>query len=97
MTLHMTSRMVEHFISTRADSGKGLTTVQAKLFRSPLSLLSSSKTQLAAGNRESKCQGFNDLTIVARRICRNPCRGCSKRAQSPIASSPSNTPERPKY
>jgi hypothetical protein len=33
------------------------------LFRSPLSLFSSSKTHLAAGNRDSKCQGFNDHTF----------------------------------
>jgi hypothetical protein len=49
-------------------------------------LLSSSKTHLAAGNQESKCKGFNDLTIVAGR---NPYRGCSKRAQSPIVGVPS--------
>ena len=50
-------------MSTRANSGEGLTTVSAELFRSPLSLFSSSKTHLAAGNRESKCQGFNDHTF----------------------------------
>ncbi len=33
------------------------------LFRSPLSLFSSSKTHLAAGNRDSKCQGFNENTF----------------------------------
>jgi hypothetical protein len=36
-------------------------------------------------------QGFNDRTFL---LGRNPCRGCSKRAQSPKASSPSNTSER---
>ena len=77
--------------STRANSGEGLTTVSAELFRSPLSLYSSSKTHLAAGNRESKCQGFNDHTFLAGR---NPCGGCSKRARSPRASPPSKTPER---
>jgi hypothetical protein len=81
-------------LSTRADSGEGLTTVSAELFRSQLSLLSSAKTHLASGNQESKCQGFNHLTIVAGI---NPCWGCSKRAQSPIALSPSNTPEWLKY
>ncbi len=33
------------------------------LFCSPLSLFSSSKTHLAAGNRDSKCQEFNDHTF----------------------------------
>jgi len=65
--------------------------VSTELFRSPLSLLSNSKTHSAAGNRESKCQGFNDRTFLAGE---NPCRGCSKRARSPKASSLSKTPER---
>jgi hypothetical protein len=33
--------------------------VSTLLFRSPLSLFSSSKTHLAAGNRDPKCQGLN--------------------------------------
>jgi hypothetical protein len=78
-------------VSTRANSSEGLTTVSTELFRSPLSLLSNSKTHSAAGNRESKCQGFNDRTFLAGE---NPCRGCSKRARSPKASSLSKTPER---
>jgi hypothetical protein len=45
-----------------------------------------SKTHLAAGNRESKYQGFNDHTFLAGR---NPCRGCYKCAWSPQASNPS--------
>ena len=52
-----------HSSTTRADSGVGLTTVSAELLRSPLCLFSSSKTHLAAGNRESKCHGFNDHTF----------------------------------
>ncbi len=55
------------YLSTRANSGEGLTIVSTVLFRSPLSLFSSSKfvskTHLAAGNRDSKCQGFNDHTF----------------------------------
>ena len=47
-------------LSTRADSGEGLTIVSAELFHSPLCLLSSSKTHFAAGNRELRCHGFND-------------------------------------
>ncbi len=79
-------------VSTRENSGEVLTTVSTELFRSPLSLLASSKTHLAAANREStrKCQGFNDYLILAGR---NPCRG-SKRVRSPEASPPSKTPER---
>ena len=90
-TPYDTQVVLKSAMSTRANSGEGLTTVSAELFRSPLSLLSSSKTHLAAGNRESKCQGFNDHTFLAGR---NPCRGCSKRARSPRASPPSKTPER---
>jgi hypothetical protein len=37
--------------------------VSAELLHSPLCLFSSSKTHLAAGNRESKCHGFNDHTF----------------------------------
>ena len=81
----------ESAVSTRANSGEGLTTVSAEQFRSPLGLYSSSKTHLAAENRKSKCQGLNDHTFLAGR---NPCRGCSKRARSPRASPPSKTPER---
>ena len=86
--------MEEAVVSTRANSSEGLTTVSTELFRSPLSLLSNSKTHSAAGNRESKCQGFNDRTFLAGE---NPCRGCSKRARSPKASSLSKTPERLKH
>jgi hypothetical protein len=38
--------------------------VSAELLRPPLCLFSSSKTHLAVGNRESKCQGFNDHTFL---------------------------------
>jgi hypothetical protein len=43
-----------------------------------------STTHLAAGNQESKCQGFNDHTFLAGK---NPCRRCFKRAWSPQAES----------
>jgi hypothetical protein len=81
-------------LTTRANPGEELTIVSADLFRSPLSLFSSSKNALSSWKSRVKMPRIWWLHILAER---DPYMGCSKLTQSPRASTSSKTPERLKH